>query len=263
MISVTVLTQNGGSKALPAPICWPFITPANIETPVRIPMVPMRAISASLSSALFYANCVLYVSEGVTLVANSSDKRSSDSKLLTVLIIEQSREMQRLLRAMLSGYGIRDVRAFSNSERAANAILTDPPSMVLLNWDSVPFDGASFLKLIRHQNMYPVCLVPIIVMFSEARKRQVESALKLGAHAVVAKPVAPAMLFARMHWILAGHQQLRLEGGRYVVDGIQERLAIEHDRLLQMESAREYQASQFAEMTTIQSDVDRILQVNF
>lgn len=203
------------------------------------------------------------MSEGVTPVTNSSGRRSNDSKLVSVIIIEQSREMQRLLRAMLSGYGIREVRTFSNSERAATAILTDPPGMVLLNWDSVPFDGASFLKLIRHQNMYPVCLVPIIVMFSEARKQLVESALKLGAHAVVAKPMAPAMLFARMRWILAGHQQLRLEGGRYIVDGIQERLAIEHDRLLQMETAREYQASQFAEMTSIQNDVDRILQVNF
>ena len=226
-------------------------------------MVPVRSIVIRLSSALFVTNLILCVCEGVTPLAISPGGNKVDSNLISVLVIEQSREMQRLLRAMLSNYGIREVRMFSDSERAANSILADPPGMVLLDWDSTPYDGASFLKMIRHENMYPVCLVPIIVMFSEAKKRQVESSLKLGAHAVVAKPMAPSMLYARMHWILGGYQQLRLEGGRYIVDGIQERLAIERDRQNQMESAREFQASQFAEMMSIQSDVDRILQVNF
>ena len=196
-------------------------------------------------------------------MTNTPGKQKDESKISSVLIIEPSREMQRLLRAMLFNYGLRQVRTFADSERATNAMLSEPPDMVLLDWDSRPFDGASFLKLFRHQNMYPVCLVPIIVMFSAPNQRSVESALKLGAHAVVAKPMAPAMLHARMNWAVSGQQKLRLHGSRYVIEGVQERLEGEQERQKQMESAREYQVSQFAEMMAIQKDVDRILQVNF
>ena len=195
-------------------------------------------------------------------MSNQTGKGRVDLQRSNVIIIEPSREMQRLLRAMLFNYGIRDVRTYADSERATNAMLSEPPDIVILDWDSTPFDGSSFLKLFRHQNMYPVCLVPIVVMFSEPRQRSVESALKLGAHAVVAKPMAPAMLHARMTWALSGEQKLRLLGNRYVIEGVTERLAGEKERQSQMASAREYQASQFAEMMAIQNDVDRILQVN-
>lgn len=181
---------------------------------------------------------------------------------ITVFIIEPSREMQRLLRAMLMNYGIRDVRMFHDTERAAAAMLSDPPSLVLLDWETGPMDGAAFLKLFRHQNMYPVCLVPIIVMLSEPRRRSIERAMKLGAHAVIAKPMAPNILAERISWVLEGHPKLRLVGERYQVDGVQERLDNERERETQLDSARAYQESQLAEMKTIQSDVDRLLEVN-
>jgi DNA-binding response OmpR family regulator len=193
----------------------------------------------------------------------TADGHRFNGAALTVFVIEPSREMQRLLRAMLSNYGIRKVRMFSDSERAANAMLTDPPSVVLMDWEAGPYYGASFLKLFRHQNMYPVCLVPIIMMFSEARKHFVERALKLGAQAVVAKPMAPTVLVERINWVLEGHQTLKLEGERYVVDGVQERLDVERERQEQLEKARQYQATQFAEMKAIQSDVDKLLQTAF
>lgn len=195
-------------------------------------------------------------------MAIDQDERKGKSEPVSILVIESNREMQRLLRTMLSSYGMREVRIFNDSQRAASSMLSDPPRLVLIDWDATPYDGPSFLKLFRNKNMYPVCLVPIIVMLPEARERMVERAMKLAAHAIVVKPMSPAVLNARIKWVLAGHQTLRLDGSRYVIDGVQERLAVEHERQKQMESAREYQASQFAEMMSIQSDVDRILQVS-
>lgn len=186
----------------------------------------------------------------------------NDLTSITVFVIEPSREMQRLLRAMLLNYGIRDVRVFHDTERAAAAMLSDPPSIVLIDWEVEPMGGADFLKLFRHQNMYPVCLVPIIMMFSEPRRRNIERALNLGAHAAVAKPMAPNILAERINWVLEGHPKLRLVGERYQVDGVQERLDGERERQTQLQSARVYQESQVAEMKSIQSDVDRLLEVN-
>lgn len=195
-------------------------------------------------------------------MTNSTIEKTGDPRNVSVLVIEPNREMQRLLRAMLTSCGIRDVSIHSDSERAANSILSEPPGLILLDWEATPFDGASFLKMIRNKNMYPVCLVPVIVILSEARRCWVERAMKLGAHAIIAKPMSPATLFSRIKWIVDGHRKLRLDGSRYVVEGVQERLAIEEERQQQMNSAREYQASQFAEMMAIQSDIDKILQVD-
>lgn len=196
-------------------------------------------------------------------VASVPDQKKKDVTRLRVFIIEPSREMQRLLRAMLTNYGIRDVLVFSDTERASNGMLSDPPDIVLIEWESEPYGGADFLKLIRHKNMYPVCLVPVIVTFAEARKDSVENAMKLGANAVVAKPMAPAMLFERIKWVLAAHQELKLSGERYIVGGVHDRLKSERERENLLESAREYQQSQFAEMKNIQNDVDRLLSANF
>lgn len=186
-----------------------------------------------------------------------------DSLAPNVCIIEPNREMQRLLRAMLVNYGIRDVRVFADSALASAAILNDPPAIILMDWEVAPHNGADLLKLIRHKNMYPVSLVPIIVMLSEPRRRIIERALRLGAHAVLAKPLAPEVLMRRMNWVLAGNQQLRLMGDRYIVEGVRERLEIEQERQKQLDSARAYQESQFDSMQEIQSDVDRLLESSF
>ena len=175
-----------------------------------------------------------------------------------VVVVEPSRQMQHLLRAMLSGYGIRAVRVYSDTDSAAAFMLSDPPSVVLLDWDAGPYYGPNFLKLFRHQNMYPLCLVPIVVMFAEARRRWVERAARLGAQAAVVKPVAPATLHERIEWIAGGHSALQLQGDRYVVAGTDDRLEVERERQKQLKQAREYQATQFAEMAAIQSDIDKI-----
>lgn len=175
-----------------------------------------------------------------------------------VVVVEQSRQMQHLLRAMLAGYGIRSVRVFGDTEKAAGFMLSDPPSVVLLDWDAGPYYGPNFLKLFRHQNMYPLCLVPIVVMFTEARRVWVERAARLGAQAAIVKPVAPATLHERIIWTCTGGATLILQGERYVVEGAEVRLEVERERQKQLKAAREYQATQFAEMAAIQRDIDKI-----
>lgn len=196
-------------------------------------------------------------------VSRTASVQKGNISSVKVLIIEPNREMQRLLRAMLTNYGIRDVQVFSDSERASSAMLTDAPDIVLADWETKPYDGPSFLKLVRHKNMYPMCLIPIIVMFAEPRQLHIERAMKLGAHAVVAKPMAPALLHERISWVLRGSQKLKLVGERYVVDGMRERLVVEQERQNQLEDARAYQQRQFTEMKSIQSDVDKLLEVGF
>ena len=188
---------------------------------------------------------------------------TGDSQVSSIVVIEPSRQMQLLLRAMLLSYGIRSVRMFADTERASSSILNDPPRLVLLDWEAGPNSGANFLKLIRHKNMYPVCLVPIIVMFSEARRCWVEKALRLGGQGVLVKPMSPAALLDRIKWVLNGASTLSLRGDRYVIEGMDVRLEDERDKQEQLKTVREYEKSQLAELANIQNDIDKILHSSF
>ncbi len=181
----------------------------------------------------------------------------------SIVIIEPNRQMQHLLRAMLANYGLRVIRIFSETESAVTSMLNDVPSMVLLDWDAGPYKGRKFLKLIRHQKMTPLCLVPIVVMFSRAGQRAVESALRLGAQAALVKPISPATLIQHMDWVAADKRELKLVGERYVVDGVAEQLDLELEKHQQLAAAREYQSEQIKAMDSIQNDVDRILGSSF
>jgi DNA-binding NarL/FixJ family response regulator len=196
-------------------------------------------------------------------MAYRSEKGNVQAGKASIVIIEPNKQMQHLLRAMLANYGQRLVRIFSETESAVASMLSDPPSMVLLDWNAGPYRGRNFLRLIRHEKMYPLCLVPIIVMFSHARQNAVESALRLGAQAALVKPISPACLIEHIDWVAAEKRELNLVGERYVVEGVVAQLDMETEKQQQLASAREYQTEQTKAMDSIQSDVDRILTASF
>jgi len=190
-------------------------------------------------------------------------KNGSKSGLDSIVVIEPNKQMQNLLRAMLSNFGHRNVRIFSETDSAVSAMLSDPPCMVLLDWDAGPYTGRKFMKLIRHEKMYPLCLVPIVVLFAQARQRCVESALRLGAQAALVKPISPLILIEHINWVVSEQRELKLVGERYVVAGVAEKLDEETEKQQQLAAAREYQNEQVKAMDSIQSDVDRILTSTF
>lgn len=191
-------------------------------------------------------------------------KRMRSAEIQSVVVIEPNRQMQHLLRAMLATYGIRSVKVFAETELATAAMLADPPRLVLLDWTAGPLSGARFLKLFRHRNMMPLSLVPIIVTTSTPTQSIVERALRLGANAVLSKPLSPIALMEHIRWVISDERPpMRLIGERFVIEGMADRLDVEKERQDQLESAREYQAQQLAAMDEIQSDVDRILRASF
>ncbi len=190
-------------------------------------------------------------------------KKAQKSGLNSIVVIEPNKQMQNLLRAMLANFGHRNVRIFNETDSAVSSMLSDPPCMVLLDWDAGPYRGRKFLKLIRHEKMYPLCLVPIVVLFATAHQKAVESALRLGAQGALAKPISPLILIEHINWAVSEQRELKLVGERYVVAGVSEKLDEESEKQQQLAAAREYQAEQVKAMDSIQNDVDRILTSTF
>lgn len=182
---------------------------------------------------------------------------------MSVVIVESNRQMQHLLRAMLASFNVRKVRIFGDCEGAVASMLSDIPNVFLLDWDAPPYGGKNLLKLIRHQKMFPLCLVPIVVTFAHAKQKNVESAMRLGAQAAIVKPIAPENLMLHIDYVRHTQSSLKLVGERYVVDGMAEQLDEESAKRKQLASAREYQMEQLEALNDLQNNVDRILGSSF
>jgi DNA-binding response OmpR family regulator len=117
---------------------------------------------------------------------------------LDVVIIDDSKSMQSILRSMLHAMKVARVRVFDNPSVALEAMLVDPPHLVILDWLMDPIDGISLLKAMRTTRMGSLAIVPAIVLTGSPTVRLVEMAVKAGAHFILAKPVSPATLQQRI-----------------------------------------------------------------
>lgn len=200
---------------------------------------------------------------GMCPMSKMKSSQSFSGSNQSIVVIEPNKQMQHLLRGMLANFGVRAVRVFGETESAVTSMLSDPPAMLLLDWDAGPYLGRDFLKLIRHEKMSPLCFIPIVVMFAHAGQRTVKSALRLGAQAALVKPISPNTLIEHIDWVACDKRKLKLVGERYVVEGVTEQLDQESAKQNQLAKAREYQAEQSKVMDSIQDDVDRILSASF
>lgn len=180
-----------------------------------------------------------------------------------IVIIEPARHMQILYRSMLSASGVRGLRVFSNAELAAESILSHPPDIVLVDWSDDSSNGGHFLKQFRDRRLYPVCLTPIIVVMSVVRKRRFDKAIKWGAHAVLSKPISCTRLFEYISWILMSQMPMELNGQRYVVPSLLQRVDAEFANRSKFGVDSMAEAQHKAQINSIQSDVDRILNSAF
>lgn len=196
---------------------------------------------------------------------NSGQRKTlaQERKDRAIVVVEPNKQMQNLIRTMLTGFGCRRVRIFSEVDSAVESMLGDMPSVLLLDWEAPPYGGRNVLKLLRHQKMFPLCLTPIISMFSIARQREVEGAMRLGAQAALVKPIAPDVLMQHMDYVCLSDSPLKLVGERYVVNGMAEQLDDDLARRKQLAAARQYQMEQLDALSSLQDDVDRILGTAF
>lgn len=189
--------------------------------------------------------------------------KADDKKGPSVVVIETARHMQVLYRSMLSGAATRALRIYGNPKDAIQAILSDPPDVLLVDWEADGLPGTRFLKQFRSKQLYPICLLPVIMVMSEVRQRTFEQAIKLGAHAVLAKPISTNRLFDYIAWVSSERQHMQLVGDKYVVGNLVDRLDNKKLTPGNFESSGFVQDEQMAQVESLQSDVDRILKSSF
>jgi two-component system KDP operon response regulator KdpE len=118
-----------------------------------------------------------------------------------ILVVDDDPLIVRLVRANLEKAGYR-VRAASDGEAALDAVVEDPPSLVILDLMLPRMDGYEVCRRIREMSLVPVVMLT-------ARGEQVDKlrGFEMGADDYLTKPFAPAELLARVRAVLRRSQQ--------------------------------------------------------
>jgi CheY-like chemotaxis protein len=157
-------------------------------------------------------------------------------EFLDIVVVEDSKPMQMILRSMLASLQVRRIRIFDTARSALTAMLRDPPTLIITDLRMPGMSGLSLLRAIRSPKLDPLCFVPAIVVTAHATRSIVEEAAEAGAHLVLVKPVAPAALADRIAWIVGDKRRFVLgTDGNYVIEGLSRRIQARRDRVRALE----------------------------
>lgn len=150
---------------------------------------------------------------------------------LDIVVVDDSRPMQSILRSILLSFKVARVRVFDSVDEALNAMVAEPPNMILTDWRMAPTSGYQLLRLIRHRHMEPLCYVPLLFVTAHGTRALVDRALRSGAHHLVVKPVSPSTLFNRLRWLMEDNRPMILEhSGFYNIQGINQAIDSQKER---------------------------------
>ena len=118
---------------------------------------------------------------------------------LVVLVAEPGVHMRRIVREILLRAGIKRIIEAVDGAEALGQYTTLVPDIVILEWDMPMLSGEDFIRLARTSPETAKRDTPIIVTCTNPTKATIDLAIKLGIHDILAKPLSPKALCARMH----------------------------------------------------------------
>jgi CheY-like chemotaxis protein len=174
---------------------------------------------------------------------------------LDVMIIEESRTAQNMLRSMLAGAGAKRIRSSDNVTEALQTMIAEPPNLVLTAWDIGKYTGEKLLKVIRHKRMEPLCYLPVIVVTAHASLRVVDQAFSAGCTSLLVKPISPQALLRRVDWVTHDEREFVEDGNSLAISGVQDVL----DSRVRKRKLSTVIASNSAVDALLNGDIDRVL----
>lgn len=123
-----------------------------------------------------------------------------DFATATALLVDTNPMTRKLLLAILSGFGFRQVHQCADLATAANVI--EQASIDLLFLDPFPFEDTCFrfVKHVRDESSWN-SNVPLLLTSANPHMRLIKAATASGADFVIAKPFSSKVVFDRIVWV--------------------------------------------------------------
>ena len=128
----------------------------------------------------------------------------ADFSSLTILVIEDSPFMLRLLAEMLAGFGVGKVLTAVTAEEAFQRMELRTPDVIFCDWQMYPIDGLTILRRLRQQHQSQLAYVPFVMVTGHNANEDVTLALGEGADSYVVKPFSAETLMNHLIKVIVG-----------------------------------------------------------
>jgi two-component system chemotaxis response regulator CheY len=135
---------------------------------------------------------------------------------LVVLIADSNAYTRRLTRTMLTNLGAKSVYEAGDGAAALDAIRTVNPDVMILDWDMPILDGREVMRIVRSPGMFPKPNLPIIMLTDRGLRSRVTTAIRLGVHEFLVKPISPKTLQQRLLGIMLKPRPM-VRAGKYYI----------------------------------------------
>jgi CheY-like chemotaxis protein len=113
-----------------------------------------------------------------------------DLRDLRILVIDDSRDMQLIVKSILHELGAKHIRVVSDAALAFQELRGFPADLIIVDWYMEPLDGLDFVRLVRTARDSPNPYIPIIMLTGYTEFRRVSEARDAGVNEYLAKPVS-------------------------------------------------------------------------
>lgn len=126
--------------------------------------------------------------------------KNSSNRSLSVIVVEDDRDMGRLIEAMLRDMKITRVKRVSDGKKALQEFKSDPDhyQIVISDWEMPEMNGLELLKAV--QSIRPDTLFMMLTARAEADA--IVEARNANVTAYIAKPFSPRQLQVKMQTLL-------------------------------------------------------------
>ena len=135
---------------------------------------------------------------------------------LVVLIADSNAYTRRLTRMMLTNLGIKSTYEAGDGVAALDAIRAVNPDVMIMDWDMPILDGREVMRIVRAPGIYPKANLPVIMLTDVGLQSRVTTAMRLGVHEFLVKPISPKTLQQRLLGLILNPRPMVRAGNFYI-----------------------------------------------
>jgi CheY-like chemotaxis protein len=135
---------------------------------------------------------------------------------LVVLVADSNPYTRRLTRTMLTNLGCKATYEAGDGLATIDAIRTIDPDVTILDWDMLILDGREVMRIVRSPGAFPKPNVPVIMLTDRGLRSRVTTAIRLGVHEFLVKPISPKTLQQRLLGIMLRPRPM-VRAGKYYI----------------------------------------------
>ena len=119
---------------------------------------------------------------------------------MTILIVDDSSTMRRIIINTLNKLGYTECREAGNGKEGLDALSANPVDIVITDWNMPEMSGVEFVRAVRANDATKA--MPVLMVTTNAAEGDIVEALKAGVNNYVVKPFTPATIKEKIEAVL-------------------------------------------------------------